>query len=109
MEKMTIIEMKAQCGLLEWMVINAVTRESEAKLIPKIPKDGKWELRFTMEGVELDVLKSFQELESNLDEHIKEKAKELINEKFNDLFYEVEEALDDYKDKLISKLGELTE
>ena len=107
MEKMTIIEMQAKCNLLEWMVINAVTKKAENELMKKIPKDGKWELKFTMEGVELPILETFKELESNHEEHIKENAKELINEKFNDMFYDVEEALDDYKDKLISRLEKL--
>lgn len=111
MEKTTILEMR-KCELLYWAVLNAVTKLGKIeKTWPEFPKDGKWEMKLIMSGVELPIMDTFKELESQLDAMIKDKAKEIINDKFNDLFSGVEETMEDmleeYKDRIISELKKL--
>ena len=108
MEKLTIPEMQA-CDLLHWAVIHAVS-EMPVKMEEKwveFPKDGKWEMKLFMHDVELPIMETFKELESQLDSMIKDKAKEIVNEKFNDIFSAVEETMDDIKDRMTSELQKL--
>ena len=111
MEKLTILEMKT-CDLLHWAVINAVVKLGKLENTwLEFPKDGKWEMKLIMNDVELPVMETFKELESQLDTMIKDKAKKIVNDKFDNLFSAVEETmedmLDEYKNKITAELKKL--
>ena len=105
MEKLTILEMR-ECNLLEWLVINSITKKGNVeKIWPEFTKDGKWEIQFLMNGVELPIMKSFKELESSLDEMVQRAAEKIVENKLSDFDYSLDDVLDDVKNLFRKKLG----
>jgi len=106
MEKLTILEMRDGSNLLEWLVINSVTKKGVVdKIWPDRAKDGKWKIEFLINGVELPIMKSFKELESSLDEMVQEAAEKIVENKLSDFDYSLDDVLEDVKNLFRKKLG----
>ncbi|KKN33237.1 hypothetical protein LCGC14_0805760 [marine sediment metagenome] len=86
--KISYDDIRKENSLFDWFFIHAITlkdKQSGRKIINSMdrPKDGKWDIKLTIEGIELPLLKTFKDLEKQDDRRIKEKAVELIQEKLN--------------------------
>lgn len=86
--KISYDDIRKESSLFDWFFIHALTlkdKRSGRKVINNMnrPKDGKWDIKLTIEGIELPLLKTFKDLEKQDEERIKNKALELIQEKLN--------------------------
>ena len=86
--KISYDDIRKENSLFDWFFIHAITlkdKQSGHKVINSInrPKDGEWDIKLTIEGIELPLLKTFKDLEKQDEERIREKALELIQEKLN--------------------------
>ncbi len=99
--KISYNDIRKENSLFDWFFIHALTlkdKQSGHKVISSInrPKDGKWDIKLTIEGIELPLLKTFKDLEKQGDRRIEEKALELIQEKLN----RINEALMDHHENM---------
>lgn len=109
--KESINELRKQSEFLVTMIIKAVTRKGNiAKIYPRFPKDGKWDIKLTMNGVELPIIEAFKDIEDAIDSYVAEEAHKLICDKFSDLqdiIYDLtEQAKRDFAEKLGVKYEE---
>jgi len=111
--KISIQEMRNKhLWLLEWVVIHAFTllKKKDQEEI-KLTKDQEGlDIKLTMNGVELPLIQSFEDMQKQDDDRIKKEAKELVLEKFQqyeDFLYDMMKEL---KKDALKKMGiELTE
>ena len=98
--KTTIKEMREKSDFLHHMMIKSVTRLGTVnKVWPEFPKDGIWDIKFIMNGVELPLV------EASLDLNIREEAMNIIHDKFFDLDETLNELIANAKQKFAEKLG----
>ena len=97
--KITYADIRKKNSFFDWFFIHAVTlkdKQSGERVINKLrPEDGKWDIKFTVEGVELPLLETFEDLQKQDEERITEKAVELMEEKL----HEITEALMDMQER----------
>jgi len=67
-------------------------------------KDGKYDIRFIVDGVELPVEKVFEGIEKQIDRMVFEKANELIEQKMEDIVSELVETVSSVKSLIVNKL-----
>lgn len=84
--KVSYDEIRKENPFFDWLFIHALTlkdKRSGSEVINNMnrPKDGKWDIKLTIEGIELPLLKTFKDLEKLDEERIKKKALELIQGK----------------------------
>jgi len=104
--KATIKELREKAGFLYDMILKSVTMKGNVNDIwPEFPKDGKWDVKLIMNGVELPLIEAFEELKETLDSHVKEKAMDLISDKFSDLNEIIHDLSEGAKRKFAEKLG----
>lgn len=106
--KATIKELRERekAGFLYDMVIKSVTMKGSVNDIwPEFPKDGKWDIKLTINGVELPIVEAFEDLKRGIDTHIKEEAMGLISDKLSDLDDVIYGLSEGAKQKFAEKLG----
>ncbi len=103
-EKLTIREMQAEASYLEWAVISASTLKDEniENIWPEMPKDGKWDIKLIVNGVELPIVEAFEQLREQDERRIGKEAIRIIEDKFTDL----ENVLFDLRENTIRKFSE---
>lgn len=94
---MKIDFMKERDTFLGYCMINTVTHKYKGveMTLPK-SEDGKFEVQFIVNGVELPLEETFKDIENQIDEMVRKKALELLEEKFsemNDVVYQITEEL----------------
>ena len=104
--KTTIKEMREKSDFLHHMMIKSVTRLGTVNEVwPEFPADGKWDIKLTMNGVELPIVEAFEELKETLDINIREEAMNIIHDKFFDLDETLNDLIANAKRKFAEKLG----
>jgi len=104
--KATIKELRDKSDFLVNMIIKSATRKGKVTgLWPKFPKDGKWDIKLTMNEIELPLIEAFEELKETLDSHVKEEALGLISDKLSDLDDVIHDLSEGAKRKFAKKLG----
>lgn len=87
--KITYDDIRKKNSFFDWFLIHAITlkdKQSGERVINKLrPEDGKWDIKLTIEGIELPLLETFEDLQKQDKERITEKAIELMDEKLNEI------------------------
>ena len=100
--------------LLQWFIIHALVA-TESKFGTKLDigsnkcnlegPDGEDEITFTVNGVELDVIQNFKDLDAHIDSQVNKKAAELISEKFAISTDRMQKLFSDFEDHVRTELN----
>jgi len=93
---MKIDFMKERDSFLGYCMVNAVTHADKLVDITGKSPDGNYEIQFIINGVELPLKETFEDIEKQIDEMVAKKALELLEEKFldmTDIVYHITEEL----------------
>ncbi len=101
----TIEELRKECNLLEWCLINAVVNQQKTNEIISAEKtdehgNRKFDIKLVVNGVDLPLMKTFKDAEKQMDQMILDKAKDLVNERLNEFDSKLDEAYQDFEDKI---------
>lgn len=103
MEQITYDEIRKTCSFLDWVFIHAITLKEAASKIKNFHAD-TYDISFTVNGVELPIIKTFQNLGKQDERRIQEAAKKLVEEKFADLDNDLSDIFEDVKNTYLEKL-----
>jgi len=104
--KATFKELREKSDFLYHMIIKSVTKKGVVSNIwSEFPADGKWDIKLTMDGVELPLIEAFEDLKETLDINIREEAMNIVHDKFFDLDETLQELSENAKRKFAEKLG----
>jgi len=94
-----------------WLIIHSVTELGDMDTILKAHPEGKktWDVRLTIDGVELPLDKTIDQIEKNLDEHIVKKARELISSKMGEIENEIDELAENVREQVEEMRNKMTQ
>ena len=94
---MKIDFMKERDTFLGYCMVNAVTHKyKDGKTFLPSKSEGGFDVQFIVNGIELPLKETFQDIENQIDEMVRKKALELLEEKFadmSDFVYQITEEL----------------
>lgn len=101
----TIEELRKECDLLEWCLINAVVNQQKLDEIitaEKTDEKGhrRFDIKLVVNGINLPLMKTFKDAEKQMDQMILDKAKELLQEKLNEFDSKVSDVYEDFEDRI---------
>lgn len=102
----TIDELQKKCPLLEYCLVNAVTKVKKS-VMDKIMSNKNFldvrmfDIKLVVNDVELPLMETFKSIEKQMDRMIREKATELLNGRLNEFDEKLDEAYQDFEDKMI--------
>ena len=108
MEEVNFMEENKKRNLLSWLIVNSTLHEIGS--IDKIKAnkehaDDNLRVQFTINGIELPVKKSFEEIEKRLNQMIKERAEKLIIERMDEFFDNLYDLRDSFMEHIKEKFG----
>jgi hypothetical protein len=76
---------KERDSFLGYCMVNAVTHADKVSEVTGKSPDGNYDIQFIINGVELPLEETFEDIEKQMDEMVRKKALELIEEKLADI------------------------
>lgn len=104
MEQITYDEIKKTCPFLDWVFIHAITLKDAVDKIKNLKPGQPYDISFTVNGVELPIIKTFQDLGEQDERRIQDGVKEIIEDKFTDLDNNLSDLFEDVKNAYLKKL-----
>lgn len=96
-----------------WFIIAAITGNDDEKISQKIVanrnSDGLDEVTLTMNGVELNMVDTFNRLQKNYDSAVRREAEELVERKLYGMFDEIQDVLMESRDNLKENMDSVFE
>jgi len=102
---MKIDFMKIRDTFLGYCLVNSVTHADKVKEITGKTPDGLYEIQFIVNGVELPLEETFEDINQQIERMVKEKALELLKEKFSEMEDIMAQITEELKRKAEEKLG----